>query len=307
MAHQKNFITERPLNQLIGGILLSTKVGDRLPSVRKMSEQLGVSLGAVSQSLNCIEEAGAVQLESQGRLGTFVRSKDIGLLWSFTIGEPMIIAFPLPSTPRLEGLATAVKRAFSDAGIDIFFMFIRGSRNRMHALRQRKCHLTVMSSFAAKHLCHSDEIYETLPTETFISEHKVFFLDTNIWTHKRVIKVAVDKDSFDQQALSEMEFKDELVEWVPTTYPQLSRLLLNGNVDAILWTVDEIAERNSPDILNRPMKELVKNVQDESTCAAFIASRDFMWLDILFSEVLLSKKIVGIQNAVLAGHVVPEY
>ena len=85
-----------------------------------------------------------------------------------------IIALPLPSNLRGQGLATAVKTVLEEAGIDTFLTFARESRNRLRALREGRCHIVVMSALAAAISRDADLRVTELPVQTFAEERRVF-------------------------------------------------------------------------------------------------------------------------------------
>ncbi len=74
--------------------------------------------------------------------------RSVGRLWATAENGPLVIGLPLASSPRYEGLATAIKQLLTGAGLEVFFIFVRGSRQRLHAVREGRCHVTAMSSFA---------------------------------------------------------------------------------------------------------------------------------------------------------------
>ena len=70
---------------------------------------------------------------------------------------PLVIALPLASSPRYEALATAIKQIMTNADLEVILMFVRGSRQRLQAVREGRCHLAAMSSFAASELSSEDD------------------------------------------------------------------------------------------------------------------------------------------------------
>jgi len=129
--------------------LLGVKDGERLGTVRQIARANHTSVGTVSNALSIIEDSRAIKIDRRGQLGAFVETRSIGALWAMAEREPMVISFPLIAHPRLEGLATGLKKQLVAAGIDVYLIFIRGSRTRLKALRENKCHIAVMSDFAA--------------------------------------------------------------------------------------------------------------------------------------------------------------
>ena len=58
----------------------------------------------------------------------------------------------------------------------MFLIFVRGSRQRLQAVRDGRCHLAVMSGFAAAQLCGpEDAVVVGLPALTYNTGHRVFY------------------------------------------------------------------------------------------------------------------------------------
>ncbi len=162
--------------QKLAIFLLTIPVGQRIPTFRDISKRLKVSLGSVSQTLSRFESCGAIQLDKRRRSGTKILGRNLGVLWSLVQTGPLVVALPLPASPRLEGLATALKAIGTQGGIDVFFMFVRGARYRLSALDDGKCHLVIMSAFAAQQLnVPPENQLLQLPPGSFVSEHRVFY------------------------------------------------------------------------------------------------------------------------------------
>ena len=174
---------------------------------------MDASLGLISQSITQIEKLGGVVLERRGQLGSFLIDISVGKLWEIAVGEPLVIAHTLPSNRRYEGLAAAIKQSFSDAGIETYFIFIRGSRTRIKALRDHRCQIAITSRFAAEGLCEPTEsIALSLPAGSFVSAHQLFSRRATRSSDKQ-LTAAIDPDSYDQMRLSEIEFKGKNIEF----------------------------------------------------------------------------------------------
>jgi DNA-binding transcriptional MocR family regulator len=111
--------------------LIQVDEGKRLPSIRKLAASTQMSLGSVSTALNELQDMGAVEIQKRGHLGSIVAARSIGTLWNLVEQGPLVIAMTLPMHARFEGLATGIKRAFENAGIEAYLIFIRGSRTRL--------------------------------------------------------------------------------------------------------------------------------------------------------------------------------
>ncbi|MBL8153800.1 MAG: hypothetical protein JNM70_06415 [Anaerolineae bacterium] len=288
--------------------LLQLKEGDRVQSVRNFARAHQASLGTISNALAQIEGSGAVTLERRGHLGSFVLSRSIGALWQLAEGQPLVISFPLIAHPRLEGLATSLKKHLSAAGIDVYLMFIRGSRTRMKALREGRCHIAVMSHFAADALCtRQEEAVLTLPAESYVGRHAVFYRPQPP-AHGRLLRVAVDRDSFDVEGLTKLEFADQVVEYKPVTFMQLPRLLKGDYVDAGIWSVDDMSPHVGEHIAYRPLSpQVLEQVQDRDTSAALVIRADNASVRAVAQSILQAEAVLSIQRLVMDGEMVPEY
>jgi hypothetical protein len=221
--------------------------------------------------------------------------------------KPLVFALTLPMHSRFEGLATGLKMAMDQAGIEAYLMFIRGSRTRLKALRDDRCHAAIMSGLAARELASADEEpLLTLPPGSWLSSYSVFYQAEPVVG--RPLRVAVDMESYDHRRLIDLEFADQPIELRKTSYVQISRLMHSGDVDATIWTVDQGAEYAGPGILNRPLSEHVrKQVGDASISATLVGHAHNHTLRTLLQTVIDPQQILRVQKEVVAGTRNPEY
>lgn len=297
------------LRQVLARYFLGASVGDHVLTVRDLARVHGSSIGAVSSALTALERDGVISLEKRGRRGTILERRSLGQLWAAAEREPIIIALPLPSTRRYEGLATAIKTLLTKVDIEAFFIFVRGSRQRLRALKKSRCHVAVMSGFAFENLRTVEEMSALdLPVGSFVSEHRVLYA-SHIEGKDEVHRVAVDEDSVDQKLLSELEFEGSEVEFVPGTYIQLARLLEEGYADAAVWSADEVAEhRQIPGFRDHPLSESVlRRVAKEDTKASFLIRTADNSVQTVIEEGLDAASLMRIEEEVTNGRIVPEY
>ena len=279
----------------------------RLPTIRDLSRDHGSSLSSIHAAIGRLEEAGTVKIETRGRLGAFLVERSVGRLWATAENGPLVISLPLASSPRYESLATAIKQLLTTAGLEVFLIFVRGSRQRLQAVRDGRCHLTVMSSFAASELCGPDDsIVLELAPDSYNTGHRVFYSAANPDPHP--VRVIVDRHSADQQLLTALEFAGPDVTLVPAMPAQISRLLTSGQADAAVWTIDEMQVGRPDGILDRPLAQAVRDkIGDRMTRAVLVgrAGDDAMMRAV--TAPIRSDEVARIQVDVLAGRVVPEY
>jgi hypothetical protein len=311
LGEQSSAIRAEDLRRRLARGLLERSVGDRLPTVRVLAAQHRAGLASVQLALSRLEEDGAVSIVRRGRLGAYLAAKSLPGLWAAAEGSPFILALPLPSNLRGQGLATAIKTLLEEAGIDTFMTFVRGSRNRLRALREARCHVVVMSSLAASISQGPGVRIRELPPQTFAEERRVFYVGGEPGSTQdpgRRLRAVIDRDSADLQRLTELEFADQDVEFSPAVYMQSVRLIETGQADAAVWDLDETTRRLPPHVASRPLSPRVRAVVgDKDTRAAFVTRADDTPAQVVVDQVLLADRIVEIQQRVLTGELVPGY
>jgi hypothetical protein len=293
--------------ELARRFLTAQEPPSRLPTVRDLAHDHGSSLSSIHAAMGRLEEAGAIRIETRGRLGAFMVERSLGRLWATAENGPLVISLPLASSPRYEALATAIKQLLTTAGLEVFLIFVRGSRQRLQAVRERRCHLTVMSSFAAAELCGpEDSVVVELAPDSYNTGHRVFYSAANPDPHP--IRVIVDRHSADQQLLTALEFSGADVTLVPAMPAQIARLLANGQADAAVWTIDEMQVRRPDGILERPLKpEVRRQIGDRMTRAVLVGRAADTGIMRAVTAPIQSAEITRIQRDVMEGRVVPEY
>ena len=254
-----------------------------------------------------LEDAGAIRIETHGRLGAVLVDRSIGRLWATAEHGPLVISLPLASSPRYEALATAIKQLLTTSGLEVFLIFVRGSRQRLQAVRDGRCHLTVMSSFAADELCGpEDSVVVELAPDSYNTGHRVYYSATNPDPHP--VRVIVDRHSADQQLLTALEFTGPDVTLVPAMPAQITRLLAHGQADAAVWTVDEMQVGRPEGILDRPLSPAVRErIGDRMTRAVLVARAADAAMIRAVTVPIERTAVAEIQLDVLAGRVIPEY
>lgn len=292
--------------ELARRFLMAPDPPSRVPTVRELVHEHRSSLASIHAAISRLEAAGAIQLERRGRLGAFLVSRSIGALWAAAEGGPLVVSLPLASSQRYEALATAIKQLLTGVGLEAFLIFVRGSRQRLQAVREGRCHLAVMSSFAAAELCGPDDrVVRELGPDSYNTGHRVFSAPSQ--SH-RPMRVIVDRHSADQQLLTALEFGGSEVELLPAMTGQITRLLTNGQADAAVWTSDEMQATRLDGILDRPLSESVRSrVGDTDTRAALVGRASEADLLSAVLAHVKAAEVARIQLEVMTGELVPEY
>jgi hypothetical protein len=287
--------------------LAELDAGARMPTVRALAREHHSSSSSVHAAIGRLEQGGAIAIETRGRAGAFLMQRSIQRLWAMMKTGPLVIALPLASSPRYEALATAIKQMMTNSGLDVILMFVRGSRQRLHALREGRCHLAAMSSFAASELCDAeDAVVIDLRPNSYNTGHRVFYTPNGEVTGP--VRVVVDRHSADQQLLTALEFAGTEVVTLPAMGGQIARLLENGQADAAVWTIDEMQTRWPAGVLDRPLSAAVRErIGDRDTRAVLVGKSAEASVLRVLCACLEPAEVERIQLDVLAGRTVPEY
>ncbi|MEJ2302366.1 MAG: YhfZ family protein [Anaerolineales bacterium] len=298
----------RELQSSLARYLIQISQGERLPSIRELSKLTQMSIGSISQTLKSLESEGAVRVDRRGRLGSYIGSRSLGELWGLAEGGPMVIAMTLPMHRRFEGLATGVKMALERAGIEAYSIFVRGSRTRLKALQENRCHVAIMSGLAADELCkEGEERILKLPPGSWVADYCIFYRISGMESASSM-RVAVDPDSFDHKRLTELEFSEQDVVYRFAPFVQFPRLLKNDDVDGILWTSDQKESFSGTGIRSRPLSERVMQlVGEKSVSAAFVAHKGNDAVRAILTATIKADEIMDIQKRVASGEMIPEY
>ncbi|MBS4204819.1 GntR family transcriptional regulator YhfZ [Lederbergia citrea] len=222
--------------------LLHVSVGERIPRISDFTDKLSLGRGTVQGALKVLEELHAISLESRGHLGTFLRKRDMDLLYEIVGVGAVIGVMPLPYSRKYEGLATGIVEAFHEINKKSGLAYMRGARRRLEALKSRRYDFAIMSMMAAEEaLCEYDglEISHAFGPETYVTAHRVFFSDRSRDTITNGMKIGIDYSSADQANITLAECEGLAVELVEVDYMQLFSMLKNGMIDAAVWNADE--------------------------------------------------------------------
>ena len=296
------------LRRRVARQLLEARPGDPLPPIRTLAAMFGASVGATQIALTQLADDGMVTLDSRPGRGAVLVDRDVGRLFEESERVPLLLALSLPSTERINGLATAIRSTLRGAGVETYLTFIRGSRPRIAALAQGRCNIAVMSQFAAESLATGRRfsIVLTLPSGTFVREHRVF-LAPGEPRRKRQLRVGIDRSSFDFERITEMEFGDS-AEYVPLNYLTFVRELETGRIDAGVLDVDDALMRIPAGMPSRSLSPRVLELLDgKNLSTAFVARSDDVATKAVIESCVDVDAVTRIQEDVIAGRRPPEY
>lgn len=286
------------------------KEGQRIETVADYAEKLGLGRGTIQTALRYLEKIEAIQLEVRGHLGTYSAKVDYKKLWAISGLAGITGVMPLPYTKRYEGLATGFYKAFEKASIQFNMAYMRGGYKREEALLLGKYDFAVMSKPAACYLmesCEDVEIVLDLGKHSFVKGHRILFADPQEVEIRDGMKVAIDSSSIDISTLTRYECNDKNVEYVELTYNQILKSLQNRKIDAAIWSIDEVEDRNLNISYGNLKSEKVKDMNEDDTKAVLLVKKSNWGIDSIIRHVINKEYIIDIQNKVINGEILPSY
>lgn len=286
---------------------LTRKIGDRIPPISQYQEQLGVSRGTVQNSLNYLKERGAITLVSRGHLGTFIENLDYHCLQECSFRKELMGAMPLPYSLSYQGLATALYRSFPSISFNL--VYARGAESRLRLVTTGACQFIVCSRYTAKKAIEgkqSVEVLMDLGAGSYLSRHVLVMRQPEVQSIQSGMRVAYDRSSLDQKALTEMVCKGVPdVQFVELHAYQTVAAIRAGQIDAGVWNLDEIVESESSD-LNLVSLDGIMDVTAFSSAVIVVQKNDATTSKLL-SHCLDGERIRQIQNDVKQGVIHPDY
>ena len=152
-----------------------------------------------------------------------------------------------------------------------------------------------------------EETLLRLPPGSWVSDYHIFYR-VPLPDDGGALRVAVDLDSYDYQRLTDLEFAGQPLVFRATSFVQFSRLIEHGDVDAILWSGDQMEAYPDPEIRHRPLSRQVMDlVGEKSVSAAFVARAGSDALRAMLKSTLKREDVMEIQRKVIDGEMIPEY
>jgi hypothetical protein len=287
--------------------LITMKEGDRINTIAEYSARYEIARGTVQSALKLIEEYRAVSIEARGHLGSFIKSINYELLWDFTDFGTIMGVMPLPYSKLYEGLATGLYKESENKKFPFSLAYMRGAENRIKALSQGRYDFAVVSKLAAQHSIRngaSIDIAIQFDKYSYVNEHAIVFSNPFQKTIVNGMRIGVDKSSIDHYLLTLSQCKDKMVEIVDLPYNQVVQKIISCEIDAAVWNVDEIIERQI-NIRYYPLDNNQFNGED--TEAVLVINRNNYGMKNLLEQFINCNKVREYQKKVVSGHLIPNY
>ncbi len=287
----------------ISKVFLEVNIGDRLDTIPKYSEKFGLSVGTIQKAFRFLEDEKFVTLEKKGHLGTIVKNIKYEKLLNYAGIDKLVCVMPLPYSKRYEGLATGLKKSFSDKKIEFYFAHMGGAGIRIDFLETGIYDFAITSKLAAEQaikLGKKIEISFEFGKNSYVESHVL------LKAHKNAIKkVGIDPKSQDQVLLTMDYFKDKNdIELIEIDYNKIPELLKRNIIDATIWSLDEIKEKNMKIEYEELNNNELVNLANE---AVLITTKNDSTLKNIVKKIIDKNYILNVQNEILEDKIYPSY
>lgn len=307
----KELLTKNGIAVLrLGREFISLRTGDRIEPIGNYSKKFDLGRGTIQSALRFLEETEAVKLEPKGHLGTFIESIDYRKLWDVAGLGSITGAMPLPYSRRYEGLATGIYKAFEKANIPFNMAYMRGGHKRQEALEQMKYDFIIMSKLAADTSISSGSDMEILldfGDYSYVKDHKVLFANPENDEITDGMRVALDKSSPDHVILTTCECEGKNVDFVELTYNQILKSLQDKKIDAAVWNIDEIIDRNIKISYCDLKSPKALKIKEDDTKAVLVVKKSNWGISGILRNIINKEDVCHIQRKVLRGEMLPNY
>lgn len=281
---------------------------DRMPIISELQEKYDLSRGTVQNALSFLKEIDAIETESKGHLGTYIKKIDYRILQSYVVKDQLTATMPLPYSKLYEGFATGLYLAFKESDIKLNMVYIRGSEDRIEAVKKGLYDMAVVSRFAAEHEIRTNgtiDIALKFGPKSYLSEHVLLLASKE---HESIIdgmRVGIDRDSLDHLMLTNEHIEGKNIELIEVPANQLIYALRENQIDAGIWNYDEIIDKNYEDLNVQfiPLKEQHKAMNE----AVIICQKDNLVIESICRKNIEVEKMLETQDKIKNGLMTPRY
>jgi biotin operon repressor len=285
---------------------LRYSIGDRIPTVSQLTDKLEIARGTIETAMKTLQSNDALYIESRGHLGSYLTKKNTHILLQYAGINSLVGAMPLPYSKKYEGLATGlISAADNSYSIPITLGYMRGAKNRIAMVTEKRYDFAVVSKYAAKEFTKQYGkimVVKEFGPHTYCSEHVIIFHDPKENSIRSGMKIGIDSDSIDQKNMTERVCKGKNVSFIPVQYSTLLERVIDGDLDATVWNKDEIIDKVS----SIKYKE-IKHTDDDDTAAVIVTSSDRPEISLLLKEIINVDTVLNIQKLITEGKITPSY
>lgn len=229
---------------------LAKGAGATLAKNTTWRDELGISAGTIQRALEVLAERGALRTISRGHLGRRIESVDAGECWRSAGLEPLRVLLSPAGAVEMDVLESTLAEELTSMGIPHTMRHLRGGAPRIDSVTAGEHDLTVVSTgtlAGVRSLAGAGwrGFERRLGPGTYYAPDQLVVLrrQADVDGHVEPTRVAIDRDSFDHEALTLAEFpvEEASVEFVDVPFPDVPAYVHAGVVDAGVWHVTRSA------------------------------------------------------------------
>ncbi len=284
--------------------------GDRIGTVSQYAENFNTARGTVQSALKFLQSVKGISLESRGHLGTYIVKLDYKKLWEISDFGVIMAVMPLPYSKRYEGLATGLYSTFEQSNIPFSLAFMRGATKRIEALTLGKYSFAIVSKLAANlemERSSNIEIAHEFSEGSYVGNHVIIFRDNQQDKIRNGMRVALDPTSIDQIILTSSECEGIDVAYINTPYNQILQKMKNNEIDAAIWNIDEIKEKNLEYSICPLKNPITKQSNKEDTIATIVVNKENKEFGHILKKFINMNEVEDIQQKVIKNEIIPTY
>jgi hypothetical protein len=285
--------------------MVALEKGAHFPPVSEYAKRFAVGTGTVQTALAYLQEIGAMELETRGRLGTVVSGRDLGRLWRVATDRPVLCCLPMPYSRIFEGLSTGMREGFRRASLNLAFIHVDGSLERVNAVLRGEADFGILSRLAAELAVEQGSriaLVCSLGRGSFIQRHVIVTREGDAPRVADGITVGIDPSSIDQPYITRLLCGERDVRVREVRYVDFEQLLLAREIDLIVWHSDDTTSLRSPGLARAPLPaSLLRRLGGRNTQATAVARADDPAIQSIVSAAVSVELVRRVQAQVIRG------
>lgn len=229
---------------------LAKGIGGTLTKNTTFTDELGLGAGTIQRALDLLGENEVLRTVSRGHLGRQIVSLDIGLAWQAARLSPVRVVVSPAGAVEMDVLESAIGDGLTALGIPHTMRHMRGGTPRMLEVREGAHDLTVVSGGTFEGTSASTgpswgSPVRHLEPGTYYAPDRLVVLERTGGAGRsgaehrgHRVRVAVDRESFDHEALTRAEFPaEDGFDLVDVPFTDVPSYVAAGIVDRGVWHV----------------------------------------------------------------------
>ncbi len=289
--------------------LFIAEVGDRIATIMEYSERLNMGRGTIQNALALLISSGAVDFVKQGHKGTLITKLNKKILWKYTNWEPLIGAFPFPSSETSLALAEAFQDVVKRSSLEVMPSFTVAMHNRIQALNEGKYAFAVATQLI-EGLCREQYRNVTvalrMPSCKYAGKYMVFQRKGEVSCMRDGAVLAINARSLEQRIISAHLCESVAFHVLEITQRDALHALAEGEVDCILCREDEakrLIPRYEPNLSFEGHSISYLGLDEEIRIPVLMVNKNNYRIAELLASCIDQEEVGEIQKRVLAGEV----